>query len=532
MSRNFAFGAPLLALLLFAAEMPLSDERIVPVWKVEGMPAAAALGDQMLVAWNDGRVRNAVFAARFAPDGRRLDAAPIRFIPSRFRILYEQPAATSDGRSFVVAFTERDLDDWDHPHVSMARVAANGEVVDGPGIVAAGQSPIVASDGSTILLACVDDRRPLLMLFSRELKPLATIRPGAGEVMTTAATHSGYIAVMKLGDDAHAIPISADGATQSAIPLGYAHFAAAASNGDRTVVLTSWGPALQTISIGGTMRGPEKIADCGSQAFPISIIASGEGFFATAACNREFQKVTIPPPLPDLRLHTLRIDGDGALLDIKTLHAERYLTAGRIVNAGGELLVPTAYEGNSSPGGIARIAHGSLVQRAQIALGAPPITSTRFLRDGDADIFRWTEIRGLGDAPTLVTRITRDGVDPKFRGVVDDDKKKDARPSDDTRVPDGVARKLRKLVMPFTDGQTQMVVGGGDDGYMVVVNQSPMMAFHVDRRLRHVTPLGEAGRGTAQFVRRRKGYGIVVYERNESEAPFFGASRYFATITK
>jgi hypothetical protein len=76
------------------------------------------------------------------------------------------------------------------------------------------------------------------------------------------------------------------------------------------------------------------------------------------------------------------------------------------------------------------------------------------------------------------------------------------------------------------------VTGGGEDGYQIVVNGSPMKAFHVDPTLTHITQLPDLGEGTAEIVARRNGYGIVIFSRNENEAPFFGIPRYFVTITK
>jgi len=538
MSRNFAFLRPLLAFLLIAGTMaaaageePLSDVPLVALDTVINAPAVAALGDQMLVVWNDRRNENAVYAARFKRDGRRLPEAPIRIIPPEPDVFYREPSVASDGTSFVVAMRRGGYEDYQHSSIALVRITKDG--VEKPRIVAAGFSPRLYSNGETFLLVSFVWRsnggRLQLTVLSRDFKPLATLE--LEQFMFAAAPiKGGYMVVLSTNDSGtSAIRVADDGSAHAPIPIGKAGSAAVASAGARVVILSAFQSTVRTTVIDGeNVIGPTKVASCQGEAVVRSMVTIGDGYLATARCESAFQKVMMPPPLPRHMLHTFRFDRSGTLTDIEPAPADLTTETGEIVNVAGELLVPT-----TNPVRIARLTDGELALRDPIAVGAPDVREMSLVRDGDSDIVRWLEFGEYGDLRAVETRITRHGVDPQLRGV----KIGIFDSIEPPPTPGETIFKLYHLITPFLQGEqlstSHMVIGNGEDGFMVVVNhaQGQVTAFHVDPAFTRVDPLGALGDGTAALATRRDGYGIVIFSRKQNEAPFFGASRYFAIVT-
>lgn len=504
----------------FAAEEPLSDVPELPLNTMESMPVAAASGEEMLVAWKDQRL-SGIFAARFGRDGKRIDAPPIR-IASDPRISYDPTSIANN----VIAFQRTAYENNTARGIGLVRIANNKPGT--PRVVAEGWSPRLFSNGHTFLLTYSDQgMHSRAMVLSRELAPVATIDIGDQNwISAVAPVRGGYIAIRNKTETADAIRIGDDGKSGEPIPIGTANSAAVASDGERAVVLTSHRATLRTTIIdSGHVSRATDVARCGEFAVVKSITRTADGYLALAQCASEFQLVTIPP-LPRNKLATFRFDRNGSLLDIKPVESDVTHDTGDVVDAGGKLLAIANYDHRNA--NVARLTHGRLTLGPFVAVGAPDLFEITLQRDGDTDIVRWSDFRR--DQPRVFeTRITRTGVDPQYRGVPTRNFDFPER----TRLPNEAQSKIYLLLEPFRQvHRNNVVMGSGEDGYMVVLNESPMRAFHIDPTLTHITQLPDLGEGKAEFAIRRNGYGVVIFSRAEDAAPFFGVPRYYAVVTK
>lgn len=163
-------------------------------------PALASDGASWLAAWTDQRgADTGITGARIGLDGSLLD--PDGFTISAAAGDQAQPALGSDGRGYLVAFTDYSSG----PRVVASRIF-EGRVVDGSTTVVAtrGTAPSIASNGASYLVAWSDRRAPQADIWAARLdsngapagEPFAVCTMTGDQTHPRAASAAGEYVVL------------------------------------------------------------------------------------------------------------------------------------------------------------------------------------------------------------------------------------------------------------------------------------------------------------------------------------------------
>lgn len=268
---------------LGARAQTLSAEVLLPSFAQRDAywPAAALGGGTGLVVWQAGRQEAGdlraglrfsadLVAARVAPDGSVLDAAPV--VVSQAPDLQERPrVAFGAGGFFVVWQDLRNRRDWD---VYGARVSAAGAVLDPDGILISGGprsqvTPRVAWDGTSFVVSWADLRgERAYEVYAARVGTDGVVQDPAGILISSGGDHRFNPSVASNGQGTSLILWSQNQAGFGATPWA----GAALLSGTSVTQTYTFSPSAW--EAGGRVMGPCK------GCTPLVLAAGPSGYLA------------------------------------------------------------------------------------------------------------------------------------------------------------------------------------------------------------------------------------------------------------
>jgi len=374
-----------------AQEIPVSEPRVVvaPGYTLDG--EFSSDGKSPIAAWNDGRTKSAVFAARMQRDGHLRG------------IFFSEPAAAMGGDTMLVAAS---LPGDRRSRIGVARVSADGVPIESEFRVISddGYRPTVASNGTTFVVAANTQRRDIeLTLLSAKATVLNkwAVPGGAPQV---AANGERYLCTFADEKQTRGVILEngvlGEPFVISTIPQG----ALVTAVGD------SWATAiLRTDALELCAVAPDKTVACRrisesiAPGYVSDIVATDDAIFVAWYSRSPNQPILVPPPVA-YDFHLTRVTGD-AFVELST-------------NPG----APPADDDVvifRNPGDPVRAGRKGLVTGIPIHRGSPEQDLYALLPSGDGATAFWGELTPAGDAYELhATRFIDGGIDPNVHDRV------------------------------------------------------------------------------------------------------------------
>lgn len=155
-----------------------------------GSPAVCSGGTSFLVVWRDERDSNRmeIYGARVTPQGKVLDARGLAI--ARAGRQQTNPAVSFDGSDFLVVW--RDVHDANELDIHGARVSTKGKVLDSAGLVISQApfnqyEPVAGSDGREFLVAWSDRRGDGSEIYGARVTSSGSVLDTAGIAISVPA---------------------------------------------------------------------------------------------------------------------------------------------------------------------------------------------------------------------------------------------------------------------------------------------------------------------------------------------------------
>ena len=376
-----------------AQEIPVSEPRVIvaPGYQLDG--ELSSDGRTPIAAWNSGRTKSAVFAARMQRDGRLREDG----------MFVSDPAAAMGGDTMLVAASLL----GDHrSRIGVMRVSADGVPIDPELriIIEDGYRPTVASNGTTFVVAANTQRRDIeLTLLSAKATVLNKWAVPGGWPQV-AANGERYLCTFADEKQTRGV-ILENGVLGEPFVLSTIPQPALV-----TAVGDSWAAAVfRTDALELCAVTPDKTVACRrisesiAPGYVSDIVATDDAIYVAWHSQSLNQPILVPPPVV-YDFHFTRVTGD-AFVELST-------------NPG----APPADDDIvifRNPGDPIRAGRRGVVTGIQLHRGSPEQDLYALLPSGEGATAFWGELTPAGDAYELhATRFIDGGIDPNVHDRV------------------------------------------------------------------------------------------------------------------